>query len=185
MIVQDTYLEEVKVIMPKKIYRDDRGYFFESYKSKNFRENNLPTNFLQDNQVRSKKNVIRGMHYQLKNPQGKLVRAIEGSIFDVAIDIRIGSPKFGHYVMVELSSSNKKMLYIPEGFAHGYLVNSNQSLVVYKCTNLYNPEDEYSLLWNDEDIGIKWNCDSPILSEKDKIAPRLKDQKFLPKFQHE
>ncbi len=182
MIVQDTYLDEVKVIMPKKIYRDDRGYFFESYKSKDFRKNNIPTNFLQDNQVRSKKNVIRGMHYQLKNPQGKLVRAIVGSIFDVAIDIRIGSPKFGHYVMVELSSSNKKMLYIPEGFAHGYLVNSNQSLVVYKCTNLYDPEDEHCLLWNDEDIGIKWNCDSPILSEKDKIAPRLKDQKFLPKF---
>ena len=108
MIVQDTYLEEVKVIMPKKIYRDARGYFFESYKSKNFSENNLPTNFLQENQVRSKKNVIRGMHYQLKNPQGKLVKAIEGSIFDVAIDIRIGSPKFGHYVMVELSSSNKR-----------------------------------------------------------------------------
>ena len=182
MIVQDTYLEEVKVIMPKKIYRDDRGYFFESYKSNFFRENNLPTNFLQENQVRSKKNVIRGMHYQLKNPQGKLVKAIEGSIFDVAIDIRIGSPKFGHYVMVELSSSNKKMLYIPEGFAHGYLVNSNQSLVVYKCTNVYDPEDEHSLLWNDKDIGINWNCDSPILSEKDKIAPRLKDQKFLPKF---
>ena len=182
MIVQDTYLGEVKVIMPKKIYKDDRGYFFESYKSNFFRENNLPTNFLQENQVRSKKNVIRGMHYQLKNPQGKLVKVMEGSIFDVAIDIRIGSPKFGHYVMVELSSSNKKMLYIPEGFAHGYLVNSNQSLVVYKCTNLYDPEDEHSLLWNDEDIGIKWNCDSPILSEKDKIAPRLKDQKFLPKF---
>ena len=182
MIIQDTYLEEVKVIMPKKIYRDARGYFFESYKSKNFSENILPTNFLQENQVRSKKNVIRGMHYQLKNPQGKLVKAIEGSIFDVAIDIRIGSPKFGHYVMVELSSSNKKMLYIPEGFAHGYLVNSNQSLVLYKCTNLYDPEDEHSLLWNDEDIGIKWNCDSPILSEKDKRAPRLKDQKFLPEF---
>ena len=181
MIIQNTILDGVKIIIPK-IFEDDRGYFFESFKSNFFSDNNLPTNFPQDNQVRSKKNVIRGMHYQLKAPQGKLIRAIKGCILDVAIDIRIGSPKFGHYVMVELSSRNKKMLYIPEGFAHGYLVKSEDSLVMYKCTNLYEPEDEYGLLWNDEDIGIDWQCKSPILSKRDKRLSRLKDQKFLPKF---
>ena len=180
MIIKDTHLDGVRIIIPNRKSEDHRGYFFESFKSKFFEENNLPIFFHQENQVRSKKNVIRGMHYQLNNPQGKLVRTIEGSIFDVAVDIRIGSPKFGQYVMVELSSNNNKMLYIPEGFAHGYLVKSDQSLVVYKCTNLYDPKDEYSLLWNDKDIGIKWNCNAPILSSKDKVAPRLKDQKFLP-----
>ena len=139
MIIKDTHLDGVRIIIPNRKIEDHRGYFFESFKSEFFEKNNLPTFFHQENQVRSKKNVIRGMHYQLKNPQGKLVRTIEGSIFDVAVDIRIGSPKFGQYVMVELSSNNNKMLYIPEGFAHGYLVKSDQSLVVYKCTNLYDP----------------------------------------------
>ena len=181
MVFEDTNLDGVKLITPN-ISEDERGYFFESFKSNLFLEENLPIHFPQDNQVKSKKNVIRGLHYQLKNPQGKLVRAIKGSILDVAVDIRIGSPQFGKYVMVELSYRNKKMLYIPEGFAHGYLVTSNDSLVHYKCTNLYDPSDDYGLFWNDKHIGISWNCNSPILSKKDKNAPHLKDQKFLPEY---
>ena len=181
MNIEETELNGVKIINPL-CHEDERGSFFETFSAPSFNTHGIPYNFPQDNQVRSKKNVIRGMHYQLKNPQGKLVRTIEGCILDVAIDIRIGSPKFGHYVMVELSSRNKNMLYIPEGFAHGYLVKSEDSLVMYKCTNLYEPEDEYGLLWNDEDIGIDWQCKSPILSKRDKRLSRLKDQKFLPKF---
>ena len=181
MIIEDTILDGVKIITPK-IFEDDRGYFFESFKSNFFSDNNLPVNFSQHNQVRSKKNVIRGMHYQLKNPQGKLVRTVEGSILDIAVDIRVGSPKFGEFVMVELSSENNKMLYIPEGYAHGYLVTSKDSLVLYKCTNFYDPEDEYGIIWNDQDICVDWKCESPILSKKDKRFPLLKDQKFLPKY---
>ena len=122
------------------------------------------------------------MHYQLEFPQGKIVRAVIGSILDVAVDIRLGSPTYGKYVMVELSSENKKMLYIPEGYAHGYLVMSEKSIVSYKCTNLYNPNDEYGIKWNDKTIGIDWGNNSPIISKKDENLPFLKDQKFLPKY---
>ena len=181
MVFEDTNLDGVKLITPN-ILEDERGYFFESFKSNLFLEENLPIHFPQDNQVKSKKNVIRGLHYQLKNSQGKLVRVMRGSILDVAVDIRVGSPQFGKYVMVELSYRNKKMLYIPEGFAHGYLVTSKDSLVHYKCTNLYDPSDDYGLFWNDKNIGISWNCNSPIVSKKDKNAPHLKDQKFLPEY---
>lgn len=174
-------LEGIKLITPK-VYKDRRGYFFESFKSVFFSENGLPKYFLQDNEVRSGKNVLRGLHYQLIKPQGKLVRVVEGSILDVAVDIRVGSPNFGKYIMVELSSQNQKMLYIPEGFAHGYLVTSDDSLVLYKCTNLYDPDDEFGIRWDDKSIGINWNHSSPIISDKDKLLPSLKGQKFLPKF---
>jgi len=181
MIIKDTYLDGVKIITPN-LFKDSRGYFFESFKNNLFSKYGLPKNFQQDNEVRSKKNVLRGMHYQLKKPQGKLVRVVHGCIIDVAVDIRIGSPTFGKYFMMELSSKNKKMLYIPEGYAHGYIVTSDDSVVLYKCTNMYDPNDEYGIKWNDKSISIRWNYSKPILSDKDKELPLLKNQKFLPKF---
>jgi len=181
MIVENTSLTGTKIIRPN-VFDDFRGYFFEYFKSTDFAEYGLPTNFVQDNEVKSPRGVLRGLHYQLKNPQGKLIRVVLGSILDVAVDIRIGSPSFGKSEMVDLSAENRKMLYVPEGFAHGYLVTSEESLVIYKCTNVYDPDDEYGIKWNDETIGLQWNYDSPIISERDLNLPALKDQRFLPKY---
>ena len=181
MLIENTEIDDVKVVNPL-VHNDNRGYFFESYSSKNFKDNSLPTHFVQDNEVSSKKGVLRGMHYQLEFPQGKLVRAVIGSILDVAVDIRLGSPTYGRYIAVELSAKNKKMLYVPEGFAHGYLVLSDKSIVSYKCTNFYNPNDEYGIKWNDKTIHVDWGNDSPIISQKDENLPFLKYQKFLPKY---
>tara|TARA_Y100001934_G_C12147259_1_gene675533 strand:+ start:405 stop:950 length:546 start_codon:yes stop_codon:yes gene_type:complete len=181
MKIENTKFEDAKVITPK-VFKDSRGYFFESYKATTYSEKFSPCNFVQDNEVRSKKNVLRGLHYQLKRPQGKLVRVVCGKIMDVAVDIRIGSPTFGKFHIVELSADNKKIFYIPEGFAHGYLVTSKDSIVLYKCTNLYDAKDEYGIKWNDETINIKWGNMNPILSEKDKNLPTLNNQKFLPKY---
>tara|TARA_B110000438_G_C15784944_1_gene637998 strand:- start:744 stop:1289 length:546 start_codon:yes stop_codon:yes gene_type:complete len=181
MMIENTSLEGVKIINPD-IYNDDRGYFFESFNTDYFIKKELPYQFFQDNEVKSLKGVIRGLHYQLKKPQGKLVRSVLGSIIDVAVDIRTGSPTFGRSEMVELSSENKKMLYIPEGFAHGYLVTSNESVVLYKCTNTYDPNDEYGIKWDDKTIKIHWNYNSPIISEKDSRLPTLNEQQFLPKY---
>ena len=181
MLIEDTAIKEVKILNPK-IHIDERGCFFESFKSSFNNDNHLPSTFVQDNEVWSGKGVLRGLHYQLNNPQGKLVRAVVGSILDVAVDIRLGSPTFGKFVMAELSSKNKKIFYIPEGFAHGYLVTSDESVVLYKCTNLYNPNDEYGIKWDDNDIGINWNYSSPIISEKDNKLPTIDNQKFLPKY---
>ena len=181
MKIEETEIKDVKIIRPS-VYKDLRGTFFETFKSTLFESYKLPNNFYQDNQVRSKKGVLRGLHYQLHNPQGKLVQVVLGSILDVAVDIRLGSPTFGKYHLVELSSKNKKIFYIPEGFAHGYLVLSEFSIVLYKCTNIYDPKDEYGIKWNDPDLGIKWGNKSPLLSEKDKRFPDLKDQKYLPRY---
>ena len=181
MIIESTSLDGVKIISPK-VFKDDRGYFFESYKTAVFEKNGLYLNFVQDNEVKSTKGVLRGLHYQLNNPQGKLVRSVLGEIIDVAVDIRKGSPTFGKAEMVELSADNKRMLYIPEGFAHGYLVTSEKSIVIYKCTKVYDPDDEYGIKWNDKTIGLQWNYDSPIISERDLNLPPLKDQRLLPKY---
>ena len=181
MKIEETEIKDVKIIRPT-VYNDSRGTFFETFKSTFFESNELPNNFHQDNQVRSKKDVLRGLHYQLQNPQGKLVQVVFGSILDVAVDIRLGSPTFGKYHLVELSSNNKKIFYIPEGFAHGYLVLSDFSIVLYKCTNIYDPKDEHGIKWNDPDLGIKWGNKSPLLSEKDNSLPNLNDQKHLPKY---
>ena len=181
MKIEQTKIKDVKIIRPS-VYNDFRGTFFETFKSTVFEFHELPDNFYQDNQVRSKKNVLRGLHYQLQNPQGKLVQVVFGSILDVAVDIRMGSPTFGEYHLVELSSKNKKIFYVPEGFAHGYLVLSEFSIVLYKCTNIYDPKDEYGIKWNDPDLSIKWGNKSPLLSEKDINLPNLKDQKYLPKY---
>jgi dTDP-4-dehydrorhamnose 3,5-epimerase len=169
----------VKIITPT-VFEDERGYFFESYKTPIFKNNELPINFVQDNEVKSTKGVLRGLHYQFNRPQGKLVRVVSGSILDVAVDIRKGSPTFGQSEIVQLTVENRKMLYIPEGFAHGYLVTSSESIVIYKCTDIYDPNDQYGIIWNDETIGVDWTYDSPILSEKDLMLPALNDQQFLP-----
>ena len=181
MKIEETKLKGVKIITPL-VYDDIRGSFFETFKSTLFKSNGLPNNFHQDNQVRSTKNVLRGLHYQLSEPQGKLVQVVFGSILDVAVDIRVGSPTFGKYHSIKLSSRNKKIFYIPEGFAHGYLVLSDSSIVQYKCTNVYNPKDEYGIKWNDSDLNINWGTESPLLSEKDNCLPFLKHQKHLPNY---
>ena len=181
MIVKNTTLDGVKIMKPT-VFEDERGYFFESYKAPIFKDNDLPINFVQDNEVKSTKGVLRGLHYQFNRPQGKLVRVISGSILDVAVDIRKGSPTFGQSEIVHLTAENNKMLYIPEGFAHGYLVTSSESIVVYKCTDIYDPNDQYGIIWNDETIGVDWMYDSPILSEKDLMLPALNDQQFLPEY---
>ena len=181
MIVKNTSLDGVKIITPT-VFEDERGYFFESYKTPIFKNNELPINFVQDNEVKSTKGVLRGLHYQFNRPQGKLVRVISGSILDVAVDIRKGSPTFGQSEIVHLTAENNKMLYIPEGFAHGYLVTSSESIVVYKCTDIYDPNDQFGIIWNDETIGVDWTYDSPILSEKDLMLPALNDQQFLPEY---
>jgi len=181
MIVKNTTLDGVKIITPT-VFEDERGYFFESYKAPIFKNNDLPINFVQDNEVKSTKGVLRGLHYQFNRPQGKLVRVISGSILDVAVDIRKGSPTFGESEIVHLTAENSKMLYIPEGFAHGYLVTSSESIVIYKCTDIYDPNDQFGIIWNDETIGVDWACDSPILSEKDLMFPALNDQQFLPEY---
>ena len=181
MIVKNTSLDGVKIITPT-VFEDERGYFFESYKTPIFKKNELPINFVQDNEVKSTKGVLRGLHYQFNRPQGKLVRVISGSILDVAVDIRKGSPTFGQSEIVHLTAENNKMLYIPEGFAHGYLVTSSESIVLYKCTDIYDPNDQFGIIWNDETIGVDWTYDSPILSEKDLMLPALNDQQFLPEY---
>ena len=181
MKIENTNIEKVKIIRPK-VFEDFRGSFFETYKFNVFSHEGLPSEFVQDNEVRSKKNVIRGLHYQLDKPQGKLVRVVYGNILDVAVDIRIGSPTFGQYHMVELSAENKKMFFVPEGFAHGYLVTSQESIVLYKCTNIYNAKDEHGIRWDDATIGVAWGNNNPILSERDKNLPTLKEQKFLPEY---
>jgi len=179
MIIEDTSLSGVKIINPNP-FEDERGYFLESFRSEVFMEYGLPKNFVQDNEAKSTKGVLRGLHYQLNSPQGKLIRVTLGSILDIAVDVRTGSPTFGKSESVVLSGINKKMLYVPEGFAHGYLVTSDDAVVTYKCTDYYDSGDQYGILWNDETLGLDWGIEFPILSEKDKILPKLKDQQNLP-----
>lgn len=159
-----------------KVYGDDRGYFIETYHYEDFKAAGLPMVFVQDNQSKSKKGVLRGLHFQKTHPQGKLVRALAGTVYDVAVDLRRNSPTYGKYHGVILSEENKRMFYVPEGFAHGYMVLSDSAIFSYKCTDFYHPEDEGGILWNDPEIGIVWpSVDVELgLSEKDKIHPTLK-----------
>ncbi|MDR3631861.1 MAG: dTDP-4-dehydrorhamnose 3,5-epimerase [Desulfocapsaceae bacterium] len=174
MKVISTAIADVLVIEPK-VFGDDRGFFFESFNSRDFeRETGIKRDFVQDNHSKSFKNVLRGLHYQIKRPQGKLVRVVQGEVFDVAVDLRRSSKTFGRWVGVHLSAGNKRQFWIPEGFAHGFLVISETAEFLYKATDYYAPEYERSLLWNDPAIGIDWPFHGkPILAEKDAAAAVL------------
>ena len=164
------------IIITPKAFSDERGFFMESHKESEFKENGINFEFKQDNHSKSSKKVLRGLHYQLEPyAQGKLVRVITGKIFDVAVDIRKGSPTFGKWVSAELSEDNKKMLWIPPGFAHGFLSLEDNTNVLYKSTNEYDKESERGILWNDPVVGIKWPINNPLLSDKDKKSPLLKE----------
>ena len=182
MKVTATEIPGVVAIEPD-VFRDPRGYFMETFHAGKFRSQGLPDTFVQDNQSRSARGVLRGLHYQLQHPQGKLVRVVNGEVFDVAVDIRKGSPFFGRWVGAVLSDENMKQVYIPPGFAHGFCVLSEQADVVYKCTDLYAPGDEYGIAWNDPGIGIEWPQMEYRLSDKDGRNPRLSDNgERLPRY---
>lgn len=164
----DTKIPDVSLVIPL-VLGDDRGFFMETWQQKTFDKSAVPTTFVQDNHSRSKQGILRGLHYQIKHPQGKLVRVTQGSVFDVAVDMRKSSPTFGQWVGYELSAENRRMLWVPPGFAHGFYVMSDTAEFVYKCTDYYAPEFERSLLWNDPTVAIDWptNGQTPLLSEKD------------------
>lgn len=174
MIIKNTTLDEVKIIK-NEVYGDDRGFFFESFNLKKWNENGQSFNFVQDNHSRSKKGVIRGLHFQKKKPQGKLVRCVKGCVLDVAVNIDPKSKDFGKYFSIELSEDNKLQLWIPPGFAHGFCVLSDSADFCYKCTDYYDPKDESGIKWNDRDIGINWPEATAELSEKDQNLPTLKE----------
>ena len=163
------------VILETRAFRDDRGYFLETWNQERYAQAGLPPLFVQDNLSHSQSGVLRGLHYQYPLQQGKLVCVLRGEVFDVAVDIRRGSPTFGRWVGATLSAENGRQMYIPEGFAHGFVVTGDEALFVYKCTALYKPSDEGSILWNDPDLGIDWPTADARLSPKDEAAPRLCD----------
>lgn len=173
MNVIETGLSGVLILEPK-VFGDERGFFMESYNRRVFAELGLPTDFVQDNHSRSACGVLRGLHYQIQQPQGKLVRVVRGAVYDVAVDLRRSSPTFGRWEGVELSEENRRMLWIPPGFAHGFLVLSDYADFLYKTTDFYAPEHERCLAWNDPAIGIAWPLEGePLLSAKDRAAKAL------------
>ena len=174
MRVLDTGLDGVVIIEPQ-VHGDERGFFQESWKASSSGAHGLPTTFAQANISRSANGVLRGLHYQYRQPQGKLVSVLEGRIFDVAVDIRPGSQSFGLWAGVELSAANHRQLYVPEGFAHGFIVLSDSALFHYHCTTEYSPQYEVAIAWNDPDIAVKWPCKPLSVSAKDSEAPFLRD----------
>ncbi len=179
--VTATSLPEVLVIEPD-VFRDKRGYFEETYHVRRYREFGMGASFVQDNVSFSSKGTLRGLHFQYPFPQAKLVQVLRGEVFDVAVDIRRGSPTFGRWTGIRLTEINMKQLYIPEGFAHGFCVMSDHALFIYKCSNFYNRETERGILWNDPDLDIDWPVKEPVISEKDGENPLLKDlpDEFMP-----
>ena len=172
--IKDVYIIDVKT------YGDNRGYFMETYKESDFKEAGLNYNFVQDNQSSSRKGVLRGLHFQKTHSQAKLVRVLKGEVFDVAVDLRKDSPTYGQWVGVVLTEENKRQFMIPRGFAHGFVVMSDYAEFAYKCDELYHPEDEGGIMWNDPAIGIEWpEVGEIILSEKDKVHPSLTDSKIV------
>ena len=168
------------IIVEPKVFGDHRGYFMETYQAENFAEGGITAKFVQDNQSKSKKGVLRGLHFQKNFPQAKLVRVIKGEVFDVAVDLRKDSSTYGKWIGVVLSEENKRQFFVPKGFAHGFLVLSEEAEFCYKCDEYYHPEDEGGVLWNDPTIGIDWPLFDglePLLSDKDKLHPLLKDIK--------
>lgn len=176
MQIHTTEIPDLLIIEPK-VFGDDRGFFYESFNARRFAElTGITKNFVQDNHSKSVKNVLRGLHYQIQQPQGKLVRVVAGEVFDVAVDIRKNSPAFGQWVGVTLSAENKRQFWIPEGFAHGFVVTSASAEFLYKTTDYWAPEYERSILWNDPVIGIQWPIDvEPLLSGKDIVGKLLED----------
>ena len=181
MKVIKTAIEDVVIIEPE-MFGDARGYFFESYSQKKFDEQVRPVKFVQDNESKSKYGVLRGLHFQKgKDAQSKLVRVVKGRVLDVAVDIRKGSPTFGKYVAVELTEDNHRQLFVPRGFAHGFSVLSEEAIFQYKCDNLYAPQAEGAIAWNDPDVGIDWQlpAEDVLPSAKDANHPMLKDSEYL------
>ena len=181
MNVIKTEIEGLVIIEPK-VFEDARGYFFESFSTQQFKEQVCNTTFVQDNESKSTYGVLRGLHFQKgKFAQSKLVRVVKGAVWDVAVDIRKGSPTFGKYVGVELSEKNKRQFFVPRGFAHGFVVLSDEAIFQYKCDNLYAPQEEGAIAWNDVDLNIDWKIDlkDVSLSAKDKLSPYLKDSSYL------
>lgn len=177
----DTPLNDVKVLQPK-VFGDDRGFFMETFRANEFNEQCAPREFVQENHSRSKQGILRGLHYQIQQPQGKLVRVVSGSVFDVAVDLRKSSSTFGKWFGIELSAENKKQLWVPEGFAHGFYVMSESAEFVYRCTDYYAPEHERSLKWSDAKLSIDWplvNNDAPLLSAKDEAGSEWQDAEFF------
>ena len=173
----ETKIKDLYIIEPQ-VFGDHRGYFMESYNKNDFFEAGLTMEFVQDNESKSKKGVLRGLHFQTKHTQGKLVRVTEGAVYDVAVDLRKGSPTYGEWEGVTLTVENKKQFYVPEGFAHGFLVLSDTAVFNYKCTDYYCPEFDGGLLWNDEDVAVQWpleGIEEVLLSEKDKNQKTLKE----------
>ncbi len=176
-----TDIPDVVLIEPR-VFGDHRGFFMETWNAQTFRDGGLDVQFVQDNHSRSGKGILRGLHYQMQHPQGKLVRVTLGEVYDVAVDMRRSSPTFGQHVGVTLSADDKQMLWIPPGFAHGFLVTSDECEFLYKCTDLYAPEHERALRWNDPALGIDWPLDGgePVLSEKDAAGQLLADAEAYP-----
>lgn len=185
MQVSPTAIRDVLVLEPK-VFGDARGFFFESYNRRAFQEaSGLDVDFVQDNHSRSAQGVLRGLHYQIQQPQGKLVRVVAGAVFDVAVDIRASSPTFGQWVGLELSADNQKMIWVPPGFAHGFLVLSEYAEFLYKTTDYYAPAYERAIAWNDPQIGVvwplpEWPADTPLLSTKDRAGAHLQDAEVFP-----
>lgn len=176
----ETEIPEVKIVEPKR-FGDHRGFFQQCYHADEYRAAGVPSVFVQDNWSRSRRGILRGLHFQLKHPQAKLVSVVRGAVFDVAVDIRKDSPTFGRWVGAELTEENGRQLYVPEGFAHGFCVLSEEVDFFYKCSDFYHPEDDYGVRWDDPAIGIDWPLDGePVLSEKDRQQPLLADAPVLP-----
>jgi len=183
MNITKTKLPGVLILEPK-VFPDDRGYFLETWNSTRYEQAGIPGPFVQDNISFSKKGILRGLHFQYPQSQGKLIQVLSGEVMDIVVDIRVGSSTFGQWIGEALSESNHKQIYVPPGFAHGYCVTSETALFSYKCTDFYNPATEHGIIWNDPDIGIEWPIEHPALSPKDKAYPRLKDfePENLPQF---
>lgn len=183
LVKHDTDIEEVYVITPRK-FPDNRGHFIETFHQRKYSEVGINESFVQDNHSRSAKGVIRGLHYQLKSPQAKLIYVITGEIIDVAVDIRKNSPTFGKFVSENLSAENCRQLFIPKGFAHGFCVLSDYADIIYKCSDFYRPGDDHGILWSDPDICINWPLENPIVSQKDEdnLLLNKTPEKLLPLF---
>ena len=178
-----TTFPDIFLIEPD-VFKDTRGFFMETYNQKKYAEEGIDQVFVQDNYSHSRYGILRGLHYQLKNAQGKLVFVITGEIFDIVVDIRIGSPRFGQWFGTHLSADNRRQIFVPEGYAHGFIVLSENADVIYKCTDFHTPGDEYGIFWADPTIGIDWPIRNPVLSDKGSKNPKLKEipEELLPAF---